>query len=165
MILSVNNLCSLRISLHVRLKRKAGFLFFVILSTSTYAFYMHSWHLQYKTYTVVDQCYTRWYSKSHRMRWESSGRWITPSQIVLPGYIQHSQETDIHGLMSFEPVLLANEMPQNHVLNHVAFDIGWLSTISLITRLKDDIFYNSISVFSSQTCEDIECLKYRVRIL
>ena len=72
---------------------------------------------------------------------------------------------DKHNLTDFEPTVQATELPHNQSLDHVAFDICWLSMISKITRILEDIFCNSSSVFRSQTCGDIECLKYRVWIL
>jgi len=43
---------------------------------------------------------------------DSSGRVISPSQRPLPHNTQHSQETDIHVPVGFEPTIPANERPQ-----------------------------------------------------
>jgi hypothetical protein len=62
--------------------------------------------------------------QTHHNRWDTSGRGFSPSQKALLGNIQHSTETDKHNLTGFEPTVPANELPHNHTLDHVAFDIG-----------------------------------------
>ena len=67
-------------------------------------------------------------SWSHTMtrhsRYDSSGRVISSSQRPLPDTTQHSQQTDIHAPVGFEPIISAGERPQTHVLDRAATGNG-----------------------------------------
>ena len=51
-------------------------------------------------------------------RWNSFGRMISPSQILLPDNTQNSQY--IHVPLGFEPAILASKRPQTHALGLAA---------------------------------------------
>jgi len=55
---------------------------------------------------------------------DSSGRVISPSQRPLPHNTQHSQETDTHVPVGFEPTIPASERPQTYALDRAATGTG-----------------------------------------
>jgi len=49
---------------------------------------------------------------------------ISSLQRPLPDNTQHSQQTDIHGPLGFEPTISAGERPQTYVLDRAATGTG-----------------------------------------
>jgi hypothetical protein len=70
-------------------------------------------HPDYRSFTITLR-YT------HRTRYDSSGRVISPTQRPLPDNTQHSQDTDTMSLAGFESAIRASERPQTHALDRAA---------------------------------------------
>jgi hypothetical protein len=64
------------------------------------------------------------YITTHRDLCDSSGRVIRSKQRPLPDNTQHSQQTNIHAPMGFEPTISTGEQPQILALNLLATGIG-----------------------------------------
>ena len=62
------------------------------------------------------------------------GRVISSSQRPLPDNRQHSQQTDIHAPVGFEPTIPAGERPQIYVLDRAATGTGAVSNTLLQIR-------------------------------
>ena len=62
---------------------------------------------------------SRSHATTHRSRYDSSGRVISPSQRPLPDNTQHSQQTSMPRV-GFEPKISAGERPQTHALDRAA---------------------------------------------
>ena len=67
-------------------------------------------------------------SRSHttmqHSRQDSSGRVISSSQRPLPDNTRHSQQTNIHAPVGFEPTVSVGERPQNYPLDRAATGTG-----------------------------------------
>jgi hypothetical protein len=61
-------------------------------------------------------------------RQDSCRRVIGPKQRPLPYNKQHSQDTDIHAPVGFEPAVPASEQPQTHILDRAAAGNGLCQT-------------------------------------
>ena len=60
---------------------------------------------------------SRSHTTTHHSWYDSSGRVISSSQRPLPDNTQHSQKTNIHSLVGFEPTTPAGERPQTYALD------------------------------------------------
>jgi hypothetical protein len=49
---------------------------------------------------------------------------ISPPQRPLPDNTQHSQQTNIHAPVGFEPIISAGERPQTYALDRAATGTG-----------------------------------------
>jgi hypothetical protein len=58
---------------------------------------------------------------------------ISPSQRPLPDSTQHSQQTNIHAPVGFEPTISAVEQPQTYALDRVATGTGK----NILSNLKE----------------------------
>jgi hypothetical protein len=65
---------------------------------------------------------------THHTRQDSCRRVIGPKQRPLPDNTQHSQDTDIHASMGFEPAIPASEQLQTHTLDGTAAGNGLCQT-------------------------------------
>ena len=68
---------------------------------------------------------SRSHTTTQHSRWHSSGRVISSSQRPLPNNTQHSQQTDIHAPVGFEPTISAGERPQTYALDRAATGTGY----------------------------------------
>jgi hypothetical protein len=57
---------------------------------------------------------------THHSRYKSSGRVISSLQRPLPDNTKHSQQTDIHAPVGFEPTTWAGEQPKTYLLDRAA---------------------------------------------
>jgi len=69
---------------------------------------------------------SRSHTTTHHCRYDSSGRAISPTQRPLPDNTQHSQQTNIHAPVGFEPTISAGERPQTYALDRAATGTGFL---------------------------------------
>jgi len=69
---------------------------------------------------LLIQVVSRSHTTTHYSRWDSSGRVNSSSQRTLPDNTQHSQETEIHASVRFEPIISAGERPQIYALDLAA---------------------------------------------
>ena len=67
---------------------------------------------------------SRSHTTTHRRRYESFWRVINLLQRPLRDNTQHSQRTNIHAPMGFEPTILAGQRPQTYALDRAATEIG-----------------------------------------
>jgi hypothetical protein len=75
---------------------------------------------------------SRSHTTTHHIRWDSSGRVIGSSQRTLPDNTQHSQQTNIHATVGFEPMISAGEQPQTNALNRAATGTGrWKDVLDI----------------------------------
>jgi len=58
----------------------------------------------------------------------------------LPDNTQHSQETDIHAPVGFEPTIPASERPQTHALDRAATGTG-IHIICCFNTLSEDVYF------------------------
>jgi hypothetical protein len=65
---------------------------------------------------------------THHTRQDSCRRVIGPKQRPLPDNTPHSQDTDIHASMGFEPAIPAIEQLQTHTLERAAAGNGLCHT-------------------------------------
>jgi hypothetical protein len=65
---------------------------------------------------------SRPHTTTHHSRQDSSGRVISLSQRPLPDNTQHSQQTNSHAPVGFEPTISAGERPQTYALDQSATD-------------------------------------------
>jgi len=68
----------------------------------------------------------------HHSRENSSGRVISSSQRPLPDNTQHSQQTNIHAPVGFEPTISAGERPQTYALDRAATGTGEIDSYEVI---------------------------------
>jgi len=77
-------------------------------------------------------------SRSHTDTPHSIGLlWMSdqpPTKRTAPDNTQHSQETEIHAPLGFEPAIPASEWPQTHVLGRAAIGIGFPSNYPIKIR-------------------------------
>ena len=64
---------------------------------------------------------------------------ISPSQRQLTDNTQHSQQTDIHALVGFEPTTPAGERPKTHALDGAATGTGVITDVNPL-GLEMDIY-------------------------
>ena len=136
---SVNTSYSLRIKLHVSSKRKALFLssLFCPLQSSFFRWIPATFNVESTLYRInVPTDDTQNTPQPMGLLWKRGSL----SQRALLGNIQPYTKTDKHNLNYFEPTVQANELSHNQTLDNVAFDIGWLSMISKITRIPGEYF-------------------------
>jgi len=62
--------------------------------------------------------------RTHHTRQDSSGRVISPTTRTLPDNSQHSQDTNVHAPVGFEPIIPASERPQTYALDRASSWIG-----------------------------------------
>jgi len=86
------------------------------------------------------------HTQIHHTRKDSSGRVIDPSQRSLPDNMQHSQQTDIHVPVEFEPAIPSIERLQTYALTRAAIEFGHYN-ISLIFIRSYFIFIRIIFHF------------------
>jgi len=67
---------------------------------------------------------------THHIQQDSSGLVISLSQIPVRDDTQHSQQTNTHNPVGFEPTISAGERPQTYALDRVATGTG-LKCISM----------------------------------
>jgi len=67
---------------------------------------------------------SRSHTTTQHSRQDSSGRVISSSQRPLPDKTQHSQQTNIHAPVGFEPTISAGERPQTYALDRAATGTG-----------------------------------------
>ena len=70
----------------------------------------------------------RGFTITHRTRYDSSERVMSPTHSPLP---DNTQQTDIHAATGFETTILASERPQTYALDSTATGIGNLGTSSI----------------------------------
>ena len=63
---------------------------------------------------------------------------ISPLQRPLPDNTQHSQQTNIHAPVGFEPTISAGKRPQTYALDRAATGTGTLQKTS-VTNVPDDV--------------------------
>jgi hypothetical protein len=68
--------------------------------------------------------FSRSHTTTHHSQYDSSGRVISSLQRPLPDNTQHSQQTNIHAPVGFEPTISAGERPQTYILNREATGTG-----------------------------------------
>ena len=73
---------------------------------------------------------------THHIRQDSSGRVISLSQRLLPDNMQHSQQTDIHAPVGFEPIISAGERPNTCASHPTATGTGRLKFTIMILKTK-----------------------------
>jgi hypothetical protein len=64
------------------------------------------------------------HTQTHHSRQDPSGGTINPSQRPLPDNTLHSQQTDIHASVGFEPTMSARERQQTCALDRAATGTG-----------------------------------------
>ena len=67
---------------------------------------------------------SRSHPRTHHSRYDSSGRVMSSSQRPLPNNTQHSQQTNIHAPMGFEPTISAGERPELNPICHLLALLG-----------------------------------------
>jgi len=67
---------------------------------------------------------SRSHTTTHHSRYDSSGRVISSSQRPLPDNTQHSQQTNIHTPVGFEPTISSGGRPQTYALDRAATGTG-----------------------------------------
>jgi hypothetical protein len=70
---------------------------------------------------------------------------MSPSQRPLPDKTQHSQETDIHAVVGFEPKNRSKQRPHTHALDREATGIG-----TLMNKKVKLLFYPKPSNFPKE---------------
>jgi hypothetical protein len=85
-----------------------------------------------QAFLMHDVC--RSHTTTHHSQQDSSGRVISSSQRPLPENTQHSQQTNIHAPVGFEPTISAGERPQTYVLDCAATGTGSLFLRKRIER-------------------------------
>ena len=75
---------------------------------------------------------SRSHTTTHHSRYDSSGRVISSSQRPLPDNTHHSQLTNIHAPVGFEPTMSAGELPQTYALDRTATGTGCRSNIFVL---------------------------------
>jgi len=81
---------------------------------------------------------SRSYATTHHSRQDSSGRVISSSQRPLPDKTQHSQQTDIHTPVEFEPTISAGERPQTYALDLAATGTGVITISGFLNFTEFD---------------------------
>ena len=84
---------------------------------------------------------SRSHTTTHHSLQDSSGRVISSSQRPLPDNTRHSQQTNIHAPVGFEPTISAGKRPQIYALDGAATGTGKPYMYGLhITFLFNNVF-------------------------
>ena len=93
---------------------------------------------------------SRSHTTTHHSRLDSSGRVISSSQRPLPDNTRHSQQTNIHAPVGFEPKISAGERPQTYTLDGAATGSGTVFLICDENHNKDEHSYEMSETRSLQ---------------
>ena len=91
---------------------------------------------------------SRPHTATHHSRYDSSGRVISPTQRPLPDNTQHTQQTNIHAPVGFEPTISAGGRPQTHALDCAVTGTGNCLLLCIKIQLFFK-FYDLITVITS----------------